>query len=556
VRSIGRWWARLATLVVLVAVALSLGAGSASAHAQLEHTSPASGAVWRVSPTLVTLTFGETVGVASDDVQVYDDALHRVDQRDAAHVDGRGDTVGVRLRPHLHDGTYSVTWRVISADSHPVSGGFTFSVGHPTRVVGKVGTLGGGSRLVGVLLGAMRFLGYLGLVGGIGVLAFAGVWPALRRDRGSRRLVAAGVVAGAVSAVGIFLLQAPYGQGEGISRAVDGGLLSGVAHSHFGKVVLARLALWLALGAAAAVALRGRRAGWLALPLAAGLIVTWPLAGHGDTGGQVPLSIVSESVHVAAVSVWMGGLLALVLRLLPGADPIAFDVLPRFSRIALWCVGLLLVTGLYQAWREIGLSWTALVTTTYGRLVAAKILGVVALIGLGAFARWSLGWVRRGEASDDELQARRRVVRWHLRNSLLFELEIGVAVLVFTSILVNSIPATEAADYSLHRTLRADGIQVQVVVDQARVGTDDVTLTVLTPSGDAQRISQATGSLSLPARGIAQLPVSFDVKGQTNVAAATVTIPVSGQWRLAFDVQTSPIAATAFAADFTVHSAS
>jgi len=113
------------------------------------------------APTQVTLDFGEPVGVEAGAVRVFDDKLHRVDSGDPS---GAGARVGIGLRSGLRAGTYTVTWRVISADSHPVAGGFTFSIGHPSKVIGTVRGESGGSRLVGQLLGAARFAGYAGLV--------------------------------------------------------------------------------------------------------------------------------------------------------------------------------------------------------------------------------------------------------------------------------------------------------------------------------------------------------------------------------------------------------
>jgi copper transport protein len=544
-------------LVSGLAGALVCGAATAaSAHAALEHTSPGSGSVVKHSPTEVTLTFGEDVGVDSQDVQVFDDQLHRVDLGDTGHLSGQGDTVGVRLPPALKRGTYTVTWRVISADSHPVSGGFTFSVGAPSKVAGTVSGLNGGSRPVGIALGAMRFLGYAALVAGPGVLVFLLVWPAGRRDRWTRRLIRSGVAAGLLSAAGLFVLQAPYSQGQSFGSGFSSSLLRGVASSHYGVVITVRFGLWLSVGIALQLLAAGRR--WAVWPAAAGvpaLAVTWALAGHGDTGTRVPLALVSETVHVLAVTVWLGGLLVLTGRVLRSAErDEVFDVLPRFSAVALGCVSLILVTGFYQAWREIGLSWTALITTTYGRLVAAKILSIAVLIGLGWFARRSLGAVALAQDLEHEQRSVvRRVVHAHLRQSVLLELEIGVGVLVLTSILVNTIPAKEAVTYPVTRSLSAPGLHVHAMITPGKTGSDTITLKLYNGVGDPRQAKSVTGSLSLPDRGIASLPVRFSLTDGTNEEVATVALPLAGAWRLSFDVQTTRIAVTQFTTGFTIH---
>lgn len=244
---LSRWLARAAVIAGLGGGLVIGSAAAAQAHAVLERTSPAEGSVVSAAPRQVTLTFGEDVGVTGDDVQVYDDQLHRVDTGHAGHITGRGDTVGVALRPGLPHGTYTVTWRVISADSHPVSGGYTFSIGAPSHVAVTVAGLGGGSRTVGVLLGAMRFLGYLGLIAGPGGLAFLMLWPAGQRDRPTRRIITSGLVLSVVAAAGAFVLEAPYGQGQPLSKAFDSGALNDVVGSRYGHALLIRLGLFLVL---------------------------------------------------------------------------------------------------------------------------------------------------------------------------------------------------------------------------------------------------------------------------------------------------------------------
>jgi copper transport protein len=549
---------RGALAVLAMAGALLLvGAPAASAHAQLEHTSPASGAVLQRAPVAVTLTFGEGVGVDSQDIRVYDDHLNRVDDRDAGHLTGSADTVGVRLPAHLGSGTYSVSWRVISADSHPISGGFTFSIGTPSTVVGTLPSLAGGHRSVGVLLGATRLLGYLGLIAGPGALIFLLIWPTGRERQLVRRLIVVGVVSGAVGTAGQFLLQAPYTQGAGVGRIFDRALLADVAHSHFGQVLLIRLALWIALAVASAQWFLGRRsAAWAMAILVLALPVTWATIGHGDVGTQVGLSLASESLHVLAVTTWIGGLTVLslaVLRRATRAD--ALSVLPRFSTVALTCVLVITVTGLYQAWREIGLSWTGLMTTTYGRLVVAKILGLAALYGLGAFARWVLrGAVRyQAEPSSEDKLPLQVFMLPHLRRSVLFELGIAAAVLVFTGILVNTEPATESIDRTVHRSLSAADLRVDVTVAPGRIGPDSITLVARHGDGRPQPIQSVSGSLALPAHGISSLPVRFTATKGSDRASATTSFEMSGTWQLTFDLQTSPIDATQFTTSFTIH---
>src|SRR5690349_6651747 len=105
---------------------LVLTAGPASAHANLLATSPGDGAHLDAAPPIVSLTFSEPISASLGAVKVFDQNAHRVDN---GNVVARDATVTVGLESGVGDGAYTVTWRVISADSHPVRGAFTFTVG-------------------------------------------------------------------------------------------------------------------------------------------------------------------------------------------------------------------------------------------------------------------------------------------------------------------------------------------------------------------------------------------------------------------------------------------
>ena len=117
------------TLAITLATALA-SAPAAWAHAQLLGTSPASGATVRVQPREVIFEFNQDVGGTLGAVRVYDARGSEVDDLDVSHPDGNEHWMGVGLKPHLPDGTYTGTYRVISADTHIVYGGLVFNIGH------------------------------------------------------------------------------------------------------------------------------------------------------------------------------------------------------------------------------------------------------------------------------------------------------------------------------------------------------------------------------------------------------------------------------------------
>jgi copper transport protein len=569
-------------------------ASPALAHAALERTSPAADAVLHNSPQQVRLTFGEPITTDAGAIKVYDRQLHRVDTGPVAHPGGQANTVAVHLRPDLPEGTYTVTWRVISADSHPVAGGFHFSIGHRSATAGPAPASSGGSRLVGILLGATRFAGFAGMIAGLGALAvLLGLWPAGRADRRARAVVWSGYGLLVVGAVGGLLLEGPYGAGAPITRTLDAGLLSDTIGTQFGQMHLAELGLLVPLAAALYGLLRRRRAGpeTSADPTAGwdrptasvaavgglaglGVLVTIGLSGHAGTGYLVPLAMASDVAHLSAMAVWLGGLLLLGVCLLPrGRAGELARVLPRFSTLAFTAVVVLVVTGSFQSWREVR-SLPAFPDTVYGRLLMAKIFAFLVLVGLGNLAR---RWIARrytGSVIDRLLTPRavahaagprtpvpaattaiepsRRDVSV-LRRGLAGEVLVGVAVLVLTAILVNTAQARETYIPSYTSTASASAGALRVSVATPVTGARTVRLAVTDPSGHPQRVRKASGSLRLPARHVGPLPVSFHHAGTPGQLLAHTRFPAAGTWQLEVTVQTSAIAATAYQVTIPIH---
>ena len=118
----------LAALLTALVVAVALPA-VASAHATLEASTPERGAALERPPATVTLRFDEPVEIAFGAIKVFDAKGGRVDAGATYHPSSSGKDVAVHLKRGLQGGGYTATYRVISADAHPVSGGFVFTVG-------------------------------------------------------------------------------------------------------------------------------------------------------------------------------------------------------------------------------------------------------------------------------------------------------------------------------------------------------------------------------------------------------------------------------------------
>ena len=172
---------RVAAPIALVVVLAVVGASPAAAHAILLRTDPSPQTTVKQSPAAIGLFFSEPVEVAFGAIRVFDVNGHRVDKSSIRRAQGNREV----LVPvsQLKDGTYTVTWRVVSADGHPVHGGFTFYVGAPSSISAvAVAADQGAGRTVGWSYGVVRFAWFAALLGLIGaVVVRRWVWtPALR----------------------------------------------------------------------------------------------------------------------------------------------------------------------------------------------------------------------------------------------------------------------------------------------------------------------------------------------------------------------------------------
>ncbi|GHB25310.1 copper resistance CopC/CopD family protein [Streptomyces chryseus] len=410
---------RLLLVITALLATLLAGAAPASAHAALTGSNPKDGAVVATAPKLVTLTFSEKIALGNDSIRVLEPSGKRSDKREVKDMSSGGVVqYGVALHAGLPDGTYTVAWQAVSADSHPISGAFTFSVGAPSKTTVALPETTAGGGLVGALYGIARYTAYAGFIllvgGGAFVLA---CWHRGAAERPLQRLVVQGWITLTASTLVMLLLRAPYTGSGRLADAFDLSGLKAVLETKTGAALVSRLLL---LGAAAlfVAVLFGAYAKredpqekkdltfGLTLGggvLAAGIAATWALSEHASTGIQPGLAMPVDVLHLLAVATWLGGLTALLVALyrVPGIER---GAVRAFSRVAFASVAVLAATGLYQSWRQVG-SWTALTGTAYGQLLLVKIGLVSLLVGIAWISRrWTGRLAEQAAAEADEPQ--------------------------------------------------------------------------------------------------------------------------------------------------------
>ncbi|MFH8241690.1 copper resistance CopC/CopD family protein [Streptomyces sp. NPDC018321] len=406
---------RVRTLVLLLlaaACALLAAAGPASAHAALTGSDPQQGAVVDKAPAQVSLTFSESVSMDADSLRVLDPKGKRVDEGKPSGTGGT--TYTVKLHAGLPDGTYTVTYQVVSADSHPVAGAYTFSVGAPSETSVSVYTTNAGGGVVGWLYGLGRYVSYAGFTVLVGGAAFVlACWPRGSGARPVQRLVVSGWLALTASTLLLLLLRGSYTSSGKFGDIFDLSLLGEVLQTKSGAALVSRLLLLAAAALFVAVLFGAydkredeeKRDLSFGLAIggtvvAAGLAATWAMSEHASVGLQAGIAMPVDVVHLLAVAAWLGGLTALLVALYrtTAETPVPALAVRRFSRVAFGSVVALVATGTYQSWRQLG-SWTAFTDTRYGQLLLVKIGLVAVLVGIAYLSRrWTARLAETGPA--------------------------------------------------------------------------------------------------------------------------------------------------------------
>ncbi|WP_405886910.1 copper resistance protein CopC [Streptomyces longwoodensis] len=393
--------ARTLVLLFLAAVAaLLVGAGPAAAHAALTGSDPAQGTVVDTAPTQVSLTFSEKVATTDGSLRVLDPKGKRVDTGKPANVSGT--TYAVQLHAGLPDGTYTVTYQVVSEDSHPVSGAYTFSIGAPSRTSVPVSGQEVGGGVVGGLYGFGRYLSYAGYIVLVGGAAFVlACWPRGTSVRAVQRLVVSGWLVLTAATLSLLLLRGSYTGSGKVADIFDLDLLGDVLQTKTGAALVSRLLLLAAAALFIAVLFGAydkrddeeKRDLTFGLAIggavvAAGLAASWAMAEHASTGLQPGIAMPVDVLHLFAVATWLGGLATLLVALYraPVDQPVEASAVRRFSTVAFGSVVALVATGTYQSWRQLG-SWSAFTDTRYGQLLLVKIGLVALLVGVASISR-------------------------------------------------------------------------------------------------------------------------------------------------------------------------
>jgi copper transport protein len=527
---IGRNVRLIAGLVTLLSV-LGFATG-VSAHASLISTEPGDGSMLSQAPKTVRLRFNEPVSPAS--IKLIDGTGRA---REDVSIHAQDNVVEISLPDNLH-GTQLVSYRVVSADGHPVGGSLVFSVGMP---VNEITPPSDRTPALDVLIWLARIGVYIGLFVGVGGVFFA-VWIA--RAKSAPRVIVPALVIGVASAF--------------IACGLQGLDLLGLAPADIltpapwkaaaATSLLPSLLIAIAAMALAIMGLRdasGRSARILSGMAILGVGAALAASGHASTAPPQWLTRPMVFLHGVGVAFWIGALAPLAAMTWRPTAPL-LAILSRFSKAAMLVVAVIALTGLVLAVVQLE-SIRPLIETSYGLILLTKLVLVACLLGLAGLNRFRL----TPQLAIDPLDTKA------LTRSIVLECVVAVGILGVVAGWRFTPPPralAKAAVKPLAIHIHTDAAMFQVLISPGSVGKDSFVLQLM--EGDASPLvaKEATLILTLPERGIEPLQreATLGPDGYWHVTDAP--IPYPGRWHMRIEALVTDFRKVTLEDDFDVPS--
>jgi copper transport protein len=241
--------------------------------------------------------------------------------------------------------------------------------------------------------------------------------------------------------------------------------------------------------------------------------------------------------------VWFGGLAALVVSALGGGFSGGLRrALVRFSALATGCVIVLVLSGLFASWRQVGFKLDGYLHTSYGNMLLVKVGIVVVLVAVAGVSR-SVVQRRRAaplDAPDSAIAAIDERTVTGLRRSVGGEVLLGIAVLIATTLLVNAQPARSALTPALFsKTVPAgsgpQAMLVNVIVDPAKNGVNAVHVYTQNPNGTDLTVRSMTGDFYLQAQKL-RVPANLTKAGPNHYLTNSLLLTAPGTWQFVLHV--------------------
>ncbi|MCD2248281.1 copper resistance protein CopC [Listeria marthii] len=514
---------RVSFIVILLYI-LIVPVQHVSAHAYLENSNPADQSHIKTAPEKVTLVFNEEIEADFPLIEVKDSSGKRVETGKTAVSKKNNHMVEASLPADLKDDVYSVSWRVVSADGHAVTGVISFKLGDTkaTFQANEVPSSGADVQISSV----QKVILYIGFSLFIGMLLFGlGLYPRQEpmTEKIAGRLKKIAWLALAFLGVALLIqlfVQTSITTGVSIWESFQPSQLTAFLATKTGYMWISEFVVWFVLAIFTVIMFRkNKQSSWFALltetALIGYLIFAKAQNGHAAASADKIVSITADMLHMIAASVWVGGILVL-LFVLPRTGK-AREIWSRFAIVAIIAVASILVSGLLMAVMNIG-QMANLFTTNYGKMLLFKIglFLLMALLGLGHYIY---------------LKIQNKKIPF---KTILVELIIGTIILVVASVLTNVQTPPPPAPKAFDETIAADGepAKINLRVEPATVGQNQFIITFTSADGaaktDFEQVTVTTKSTKTDEKSTFQAKLAND----TQYFAEGLYINQTGKWEI------------------------
>lgn len=581
---------RFGAVVMVAFAALLAGGAPAGAHSSLNETRPANGAVIAQPPRELVLVFNESVSTTPNSVRLVDsNGEDLVLQQPVLSRDGDTSTLSATVDQALSDGWYGVQWQMLSADGHPISGSFTFSVGAAAATVeGELPS--DPSAKFRLAADVLRTTGYLVTLLAIGLLIGASVLrpvPALAARSANFAAIAAvcGLFVNAAAIVNNAVLL------NGGSFEQLGTTLLIALQTTAGTSLMLRISSLFALCTAVLLFSEARLrklAGAIAALAAAAMAVSYAMSGHASVVNWKWVAGPALVAHLLAGAAWLGAMpaVAWVFRARHRLDDRTVStVADRFSVLATVSLGVVFVAGLALAVSMF--EKPSQITTRYGLSLLAKLAAVAVTAGFGAYNHFVALPRLRASVSDEAHAARQAApetgehantgaamtqspARRHLAKLLRLEALAVVVVAVLTGLLTTSAAPAAGGAHNVHQGLDTghhdgaldttaldkllddlepkivqegfDGGELEVSYRPGRVErTNQFTITVYDASGKQVSPQAVSVSFTHPETGIGPLRYDAEANEDGTFNVATRDLGLAGTWQMTLTLRLSAL---------------
>lgn len=494
---------------------------NSSAHAYIIKSTPTEDEVLEKSPSKVSIQFDEEIQAAFRSLKVLDQTGKRVDQNDA-HINKKNKTIlEGKLKPDLPDGTYTIQWSVISSDGHPVNGTIPYQIGE----AGKSGhlaaaTTSGYTPHADMII--IRWLFYISCSLFVGCLFFSLFVYKGKSNYFSDRLYRILTYASLGLFISIVLslpLQTTIDSGVGWTNAIHFSMLmETLRDTKFGLIWIVQIALMIILSFITYFNIHSKgKKQWAS----AGIIVLFAILvsksfiGHATTFKYQAIGITIDFLHMAAASLWIGSLLAIIILLRKKEDETAYwSTIQRYSYWGAAFVAIIVATGIFESFQFIP-TFNALFNTLYGQIIIAKIVLLLFMVGFAFFN------FLRGRSKKKKLEP-----------SIWMEFGIGAIVFVFAAILTN-LPTGLAAPGAVQQTsVTKDGYSITLNITPNKIGKNEFKIDISQKGKKVQDLDQVTLSLICLDMDMGENKVQFNRSDLQKNKTVTGVLSMAGRWKV------------------------